>query len=161
MLPSYTGYPSPALVLSQIYEKEGDRAGQLAQLELLLQNLQHDFDSAMILAQAALDDNEMERAEYYIDRAMQVDPYRAEVHRIKAEYADRVQNTAMAVTEYEVLVKLDINDPVESHTDLAEAYLKNGQLPEAKRNVLTALEIAPSFLRAQQVLLQSVEGASN
>lgn len=65
----------------------------------------------------------------------------------------------MAVTEYEVLVKLDIDDPVESHTDLAEAYLMNGQLPEAKRNVLKALEIAPSFLRAQQVLLQSVEGA--
>lgn len=161
LLPSYTGYPSPALVLSQIYEKEGDRQGQLAQLEILLQNLQHDFDSAMLLAQAALDDNQLERAEYYIDRAMQVDPYRAEVHQLKAEYADRIQDSAMAVTEYEVLVKLDINDPVESHTDLAEAYLKNGQLLEAKRNVLTALEIAPSFLRAQQVLLQSVEGASN
>lgn len=159
MLPSYTGYPSPALVLSQIYEKEGDRPGQLAQLELLLQNLQHDFDSAMILAQAALADNEMERAEYYIGRAMEVDPYRAEVHRIKAEYADRIKDSTMAVTEYEVLVKLDIDDPVESHTDLAEAYLMNGQLPEAKRNVLKALEIAPSFLRAQQVLLQSVEGA--
>lgn len=161
LLPSYTGYPSPALVLSQIYEKEGDRQGQLAQLEILLQNLQHDFDSAMVLASAALDDNQLERAEYYIDRALQVDPYRTDVHQLKAQYAERIQDSALAVTEYEVLVKLDINDPVESYTDLAEAYLKNGQLIEAKRNVLTALEIAPSFQRAQQVLLQSVDGASN
>ena len=160
MLPSYTGYPSPALVLSQIYEKEGDRQGQLAQLEVLLQNLQHDYDSAMILAEAALDDNELERAAYYIDRAIQVDPYRSDVHRMKARYAELVQDPALAVTEFQVLVKLDINDPVESHTDLAEAYLKNGQLLEAKQNVLTALEIAPSYLRAQQVLLQSVDGVS-
>ncbi len=161
LLPSYTGYPSPALVLSQIYEKEGDRQGQLAQLEILLENLQHDFDSAMILAKAALDDNNMERASYYIDRAMQVDPYRSDVHRLKAQYAELTQNPALAVTEYEVLVKLEIDDPVESHTDLAEAYLKNGQLLEARQNVLTALEIAPSYLRAQQVLLQSVDGVAN
>lgn len=161
MLPEYTGYPSPPLVLSQIYEKEGNRQAQLEQLEILLQNLQHDYDSAMILARAAMADNDMERANYYIDRALQVDPYRTDVHQLKAEYADRIQNTELAVTEYEVLLKLDINDPVETRTNLAEAYLKNGQLNEAKQNILTALEIAPSYLRAQQVLLQSVDGANN
>lgn len=161
MLPSYTGYPSPALVLSQIYEREGDRPNQLAQLEILLENLQHDFGSAMLLANAALDDNDVEKAEYYIDRALQVDPYRADVHELKARYAVLIDDPALAVTEYEVLVKLDIDDPVEVRTDLAEAYLKNGQLAEAKQNVLTALEIAPSYQRAQQVLLQSIDGAAN
>ena len=32
LLPSYTGYPSPPLVLSQIYEQEGNREAQLQQL---------------------------------------------------------------------------------------------------------------------------------
>jgi tetratricopeptide (TPR) repeat protein len=161
LLPSYTGYPSPPLVLSQIYEKEGDRQNQLAQLELLLQNLQHDFGSAMILANAALEDNDIDKAAYYIDRALQVDPYRADVHQLKARYADMIDDPALAVTEFEVLVKLDIDDPVEAHTDLAEAYLKNGQRLEAKQNILTALEIAPSYQRAQRVLLQSIDGAEN
>ena len=161
LLPSYTGYPSPALVLSQIYEEEEDREGQLQWLEILLQNLQHDFDSAMILAGAALEDENFERADYYIDRAIQVDPYRIDVHRLKARYAEIIDDSELAVTEYEVLVKLDFNDPVEARTDLAEAYLNNGQLLEAKQNVLYALEIAPSFERAQQVLLQSVEGDVN
>ena len=39
MLPSYTGYPSPALVLSQISEREGKPEEQLKWLEVLLNNL--------------------------------------------------------------------------------------------------------------------------
>jgi tetratricopeptide (TPR) repeat protein len=157
LLPSYTGYPSPALVLSQVYEKEGNREAQLQQLEVLLENLQHDYDSAMILAQAALEAGDMERSDYYIGRAIEVDPYRASVHELKARYADSIDDSELAVTEYEVLLKLDINDPVEARTNLAEAYLKNGQTLEAKQNVLSALEIAPSYQRAQQILLQSVD----
>ncbi|MDP6534788.1 MAG: tetratricopeptide repeat protein [Gammaproteobacteria bacterium] len=161
MLPSYTGYPSPPLVLSQIYEQEQNREAQLEWLETLLENLQHDYDSAMVLADAALDQGNHERAAYYIDRAIQVDPYRNGVHELKARYAESIDDSALAVTEYEVLVKLEINDPVEARTNLAEAYLRNGQISEAKQNVLYALEIAPSFQRAQQVLLQSVDREAN
>ncbi len=159
MLPSYTGYPSPPLVLSQIYEAEENREEQLRWLELLLENLQHDYASAMILAEAALEEGNDERAAYYIDRALQVDPYRNDVHELKARYADLIDDPQLAVTEYEVLVKLEINDPVEAHTNLAEAYIRNGQRDEARQNVLSALEIAPSYRRAQEVLLQSIEGS--
>lgn len=157
MLPSYTGYPSPALVLSQIYEREGNREMQLQWLGQLLENLQHDYGSAMILAEAALEAGNMERVSYYIDRALQVDPYRQDVHLLKARYADTINDTQLAVTEYEVLMKLEITDPVEARTNLAEAYLNNGQLSEAKQNVLYALEQAPSFQRAQQLLLDAVD----
>ncbi|MCI5105187.1 MAG: hypothetical protein MRY76_00585, partial [Pseudomonadales bacterium] len=158
ILPSYTGYPSPPLVLSQIYEAEGNTAEQHRWLEVLLENVQHDFASAMILAEAALDAGENERAAYYIDRALQVDPYRADVHHLKARYAQSTGNTEMAVTEFEVLMELDFNDPVEARTDLAQAYLNNSQYDEARQNVLYALEMAPSYRRAQEVLLQSVAG---
>ena len=161
LLPAYTGYPSPALVLSQIYEKEENREAQLQWLEILLENLQHDYDSAMILADAALEEGNFEKTAYYIDRAIQVDPYRSDVHELKALYADRINDSDLAVTEYEVLMRLEINDPVEAHTKLAEAYLRNGQAAKAKQNVLYALEIAPSFQRAQQVLLESVDREMN
>jgi len=161
LLPSYTGYPSPPLVLSQIYEQEGNREAQLQQLELLLQNLQHDYASAIILAEAALEDNNFERAEYYIDRAIQVDPYRADVHQLKASYAETIGDSALAVTEYEVLLKLEINDPAEAQTNLAQAYLNNGQALQAKENILRALETAPSYQRAQRILLQSIDGDSD
>lgn len=161
LLPSYTGYPSPPLVMSQIFQAEGNEAERLRWLEILLENLQHDYDSAMILAEKALENNDIERAEYYIDRALQVDPYRTDVHQLKARYAEQIGDTDLAVTEYEVLLELDINDPVEAQTDLAQAYLANGQLSDARRSVLFALEIAPSYRRAQEVLLQSVDGEAN
>ena len=161
LLPSYTGYPSPPLVLSQIYEQEGNREAQLQQLELLLQNLQHDYASAIILAEAALEENNFERAGYYIDRAIQVDPYRADVHQLKANYAETIGDSQLAVTEYEVLLKLEINDPAEAQTNLAEAYLNNGQALQAKENILRALETAPSYQRAQRILLQSIDGDSD
>ena len=161
MLPSYTGYPSPALVLSQIFDREGNQQEQFKWLEVLLENLQHDYDSAVLLAEEALEKQNFERAEYYIDRAIQVDPYRSGVHELKARYANQVGDADLAVTEYEVLLKLDINDPVEARTDLAQAYLNNGQLEEAKQSVLFALEIAPSYRRAQEVLLKSLNGSEN
>lgn len=161
LLPSYTGYPSPALVLSQIYEQEGNEQSQHEWLEILLQNLQHDFGSAMILAEAALENSDFERTNYYLDRALQVDPYRNDVHELKARFAKEIGDSALAVTEYEVLMSLEVNDPVEAQTNLAEAYLSNGQLGEAKQSILQALEIAPSFQRAQQILLQTLGEGSD
>ncbi|MGI9250686.1 MAG: peptidase MA family metallohydrolase [Pseudohongiellaceae bacterium] len=156
LLPGYTGYPSPALVLSQIYAAEDDRDAELEQLRLLLEHQQHDAGSAMTLARAALDEEEYEQATYYINRVLEVDPYRSDVHQLKAELARTLDNPAEAVTEYEVLLKLEINDPVEAYTNLAEAYLQNKQPAAAKQHVLYALEIAPGFRRAQQLLLDSL-----
>ena len=156
MLPTYTGYPSPALVLSQIYESEGNREMQLQWLETLLQGLQHDFGSAMTLAEAALDSGDYAQSKYYLGRAIAVNPYRREVHELAARHARAVDDSALAVSEYEVLLKLEISDPVMAHTNLAEAYLGNGQVSEAKQSSLLALELAPGFRRAQQVLLESV-----
>ena len=49
-------------------------------------------------------------------------------------------------------------DRAAAHLDLAEAYLLAGQLPQAKQQTLHALEIAPSFERAQELLLKIVDG---
>ncbi|MYA36527.1 MAG: tetratricopeptide repeat protein [Gammaproteobacteria bacterium] len=158
LLPSYSGYPSPPLVMSQIYEREGNREEQHRWLEILLENLQHDDQSALILAEAALERTDFERAEYYIDRALQVDPYESDVHALRARLADETGNSPLAVTEYEILLELEVSDPVEARTSLAEAYMRNDQPAAAKQQVLEALETAPSYLRAQQVLLQSLDG---
>ena len=129
----------------------------LEQLEILLSNQQHDYDSAMVLANVALERGELADAEYYIARALAVDPYKLEVHRSAAALAEAGGNTAHAVREHEILVNLDVNDPVEARTNLAQAYLSNGQSPEARMNILRALEVAPTYQRAQRVLLESIE----
>lgn len=160
ILPDYSGYPSPPLVLSQIYERQGDDAGRIEQLKRMMVNQQHDYDSAVLLAKRALDAGNAEEADYYVQRALSVSPYRLDVHQVSAQIAALTENASMAVREFEVLVTLDRNDPVEARTNLAEAYMNNGQAQEAKRNILTALEIAPSYQRAQQVLLKAVDSVN-
>lgn len=157
ILPDYSGYPSPPLVLSQIYERQGNQPARIEQLKRMMENQQHDYDSAVLLAKRALDAGDAEEADYYVQRALSVSPYRLDVHQVSAQIAALTENAPMAVREYEVLVTLDRNDPVEARTNLAEAYMNNGQAQEAKRNILTALEIAPSYQRAQQVLLKAVD----
>ena len=47
-------------------------------------------------------------------------------------------------------------DRAAAHADLAEAYLLAGQLGDAKREALAALEIAPAFERGQDLLLKVI-----
>ena len=49
-------------------------------------------------------------------------------------------------------------DPAPAHCDLAEALLLGGRKAEAKKEVLAALEIAPTYGRAQELLLKIVDG---
>ena len=50
-------------------------------------------------------------------------------------------------------------DKASAHCDLAEAYLLANRPAEAKVEALAALEIAPSFDRAQDLLLRSIKGS--
>lgn len=156
LLPDYTGYPSPALVLAQVYEAMGNEEARREQLAIMLENQQHDFNAPITLARHALETDDLDQAAYYIDRALAVDPYRPEVHHISAELATRRGDTARSVQEFEVLLVLDQNDPVASRTNLAQAYLDNRQPDDARMTVLRALETAPTYERAQEILLQAV-----
>jgi len=49
-------------------------------------------------------------------------------------------------------------DVVTQHTDLAEAYLRAGRPDDARKHAILALEQAPRFERAQELLLQIVDG---
>jgi Flp pilus assembly protein TadD len=64
----------------------------------------------------------------------------------------------IAVREFKAVVALGPVDQASAHTDLAESYLKSGKRVEARRQTLAALEIAPSYERAQDLLLKLAEG---
>jgi len=62
-----------------------------------------------------------------------------------------------AVKAFHAVVALKPVDQAGAYTDLAESYLKNGRRAEARKQVLAALEIAPSYQRAQDLLLAIAE----
>jgi len=156
ILPYYTSYPSPPVVLSQIYQAQNNTDLYLKELEYIVKYHQHDFDSAFTLAKEAIKEKRFDQAGYYLERAAAVDPYRLELHQEYAALADALGNHATSIREYEIVSELDQTDPVSSYTNLAGAYLRGGDKTAAKRNSLLALEIAPTYEPAQEVLLQAI-----
>jgi Tfp pilus assembly protein PilF len=62
--------------------------------------------------------------------------------------------------EFRAALQTGAADKAAAHCDLGESYLLAGMRAEAKKEALAALEIAPSFERAQELLLNAVGGES-
>jgi tetratricopeptide (TPR) repeat protein len=69
------------------------------------------------------------------------------------------RDTADAARAFRSALAAKPADEAVAHVDLAEVYLAMGNRTEAKTHTLQALEIAPSFERAQDLLLKLVDGA--
>jgi tetratricopeptide (TPR) repeat protein len=157
LLPEYSGDPNPRQILADIYAERGDEAAMLRELEALVKYQQHAFDACYKLARAYQKRDDYAKVVYFLERAIAVDPYHPDVHRLLARAAFEKADHEKAIREYKILTALDDTDPVSAYTDLARAYLAGGRKEEAKKSVLLALEMAPTFERAQNILLDSLE----
>jgi len=92
----------------------------------------------------------LERA---LRRAVAVDPFDAPSHTTLGQLAMAERRHADAVRDFRVALAARPVDRAGAHADLAEALLAIGQKDEARRQVLAALEIAPTYPRAQELLL--------
>ncbi len=157
LLPAYSDSPNPRQILAVIYEELGDIQAMTGELEALLHVHPYAFQACLKLAQVAQSGDEYERTAYYLETAIALNPYDQDVHRSLAAIAMQQFDYPTAIREYSVLLALDETDPALANTDLAEAFLRNGNKLEAKRYALAALEIAPMFERAQDILLDTVD----
>jgi Tfp pilus assembly protein PilF len=87
-------------------------------------------------------------------------PYDAPLHEKLAELYAQSGAKDGVVRERQALVALDPVDRAEALFQLALAYFEAGDREGARREVLRALEIAPNFERAQELLLRLREGGA-
>ena len=92
---------------------------------------------------------------YGID--IEIDPFDPIAHQVLGRMALSDGRAALATRELTVALALDPVDRVAAHTDLAESLLLSEKFDEAKSQVMAALEIAPSYERAQELLLTIIE----
>jgi Flp pilus assembly protein TadD len=91
------------------------------------------------------------------ERIAAIDPFDAEVHATLGRLAMRRDDAETAIREFRAVIALKPVDQASAYTDLAEGYLKGGRRADARRQTLAALEIAPSYERAQDLLLKLSE----
>ena len=70
------------------------------------------------------------------------------------------QDAATATREFRAALQAGAPDKAAAHCDLGEGYLLANRPADAKKEALAALEIAPGFERAQELLLNAIERKS-
>jgi tetratricopeptide (TPR) repeat protein len=154
IFPDYAGPASAYTYLARIHETKGDArsaADALAKHTAINEN-----DDAANLRLAVLLDSLGDRAgaAAALERVVYIYPYDASLHEKLAELYGHTGDRAKVVLAREALLALRPVDQAEARYQLALAHFQAGNTDAARREVIRALEIAPNFERAQELLLR-------
>jgi tetratricopeptide (TPR) repeat protein len=123
-------------------------------LETVMRTDHSDVESARKLAELVTPLGDAARAEDAYRRLVAIDPFDANAEAQLGRLALKRKDAVTAVRSFKSVLGSNPPDRAQAHTELAEAHLAAGQYAEAKKQTLAALEIAPSFERAQDLLLK-------
>jgi tetratricopeptide (TPR) repeat protein len=158
LAPMAAGPESPHAQMAAIAGEKSDRKRAITELKALLtadyDNVEAARKLAKLMKEEGITDPAALRPVY--ERITAVDPYDADAHEMLGSLAMKRSGSGdadIAIREYKAVIALGAVDKAASYTNLAEAYSKGGKRAEAKKQVLAALEIAPSYQRGLDLLL--------
>ena len=160
LFPTYAEMDGPYLYLARIHRKRGETekaAAALAQLSLLNESA---WEAQKLEADLRTQLGDPAGAAQALERALLVDPYEADVHQKLADLAQTLGRPDVVVRERRAVVALNPVDKADAHYRLARALMDAGQRDEARHEVLQALEVAPNYPDAQDLLLELRAGAA-
>jgi tetratricopeptide (TPR) repeat protein len=157
LFPEYVDENNPYELLADIYWKQNRRREAVAELEYLTAKNGKAFQPAIRLVEWQLAVGDTAAANRAMARALAIFPYDLELQRQHGQLLLALRQPKAAVQTFRTVLALNPVDRAEAYCWLAQAYLAWGQRQQAKKHALLALEIAPTFERAQEILLQAVE----
>jgi tetratricopeptide (TPR) repeat protein len=160
-LPTANGRGNPHLYIARIAEEQKDTDRAIRAYEAVLQIDNADVDSARKLAALLEAKGDAARTEDAYRRLVAADPFDSKGQTGLGRLALKRKDAPLAVRSFRSALATRPPDAAAAHADLAEALLASGQTAEAKRETLAALEIAPSFERAQDLLLKITQGGTD
>jgi len=160
LVPGAVGDDSPHAIMGHLAEQLGDTARAIAEYRALLAQDHTALDAARRLAALAEKTSAPPILIQAYDRIVAIDPFDPAAHRGLGQLALKSKQAETAVREFKAALAIGPPDKASAHCDLAEAYLLANRPADAKAEALAALEIAPSFDRAQELLLRSIKGAA-
>jgi cellulose synthase operon protein C len=160
LVPVAGGEDSPHHQIAAIATEKKDQPRAIAALTSLVavdfNNVEAARQLAGLLRQSGVEDAGKLQPVY--QRIAAIDPFDAEAHSMLGRFALQKDEADAAAREFRSVIALGPVDRAAAYTDLAESYFKGGKKAEAKKQTLNALEIAPGYERAQDLLLKIVGG---
>jgi tetratricopeptide (TPR) repeat protein len=157
LVPGATGKESPHAIMAEIAMTQNDRTRATAELEALLVHDDSNVDAARRLVSLLGADADSARLTAAYEKVVALDPFDPVAHAALGKLLAAGRDYDTAIREFRAALASKPADPAATHCDLADAYVAVGQVDQAKRQTLAALEIAPSYERAQDLLLKLVE----
>jgi cellulose synthase operon protein C len=157
LVPAATGDANPNALIALIATEKGDTVRAIQAYEALLKVDHTDVEAARKLAALLEKQPDRARAVAAYRVVAELDPFDAQAQGQVGRFALQQRETERAIRAFRAALAANPADRAGAHIDLAEAYFAAGQLDDAKRQTLAALEIAPSFERAQDLLLKIVD----
>ena len=156
LVPGATGSDNPNALIALIATEKGDTARAIRAYEELIKVDSTDVESARKLAALLAPAGDAKRTLLAYERVAELDPFDTQAASFVGTQAMQRKDTRRAIQAFRVALAGSPADRAGAHLDLAEAHFAAGQLADAKREAVAALEIAPSFERAQDLLLKIV-----
>lgn len=153
LFPDMADGESPAWLLAQLHGQKGDTAKALEYLTRVTRFNETQYDANRLEADLRVARRDDRGALAALERAIYIHPYDQALHIQAAEAAARLGDWSRAVRERRAVLALDPSDRAEALYQLAVAHQGAGDRAAARREVLRALELAPSFEKAQTLLL--------
>jgi tetratricopeptide (TPR) repeat protein len=157
MVPMATGHSSPRWIMAQMAVERSDHARAISELEKLLEYENTDVDTVrLLLKQYETTKAPPAKLMSAYERIAQLDPFDAANHTALGRLKMQTGDPRTAVREFRAAIAAKSLDPAAAQSDLAEAYLAIGDKVQARRAALAAIEVAPGYPRAQELLLKVV-----
>jgi len=156
LFPFMTGPASPYLPLAKLLEQKGDAAQAAAVLEKLVNTDENSLQGLQALARIRSSLGQKQQALDALAASFYISPFDYKLHAQAGELSAELKNYPQALAEFQAALALQPPNLAEANYNVATAYYALGRQPEAKRAVLRALEAAPRYEKAQELLLRIV-----
>jgi len=160
LVPEYVGPGNPYRALAEIHRSEGRNREAAAQLEALTAINENEYDANVELASLLSSLGDGAGAATALERAIWISPYDPVLHQTLADLYAKLGDRKGVVRARTAIVALNPVDRAEALYQLALAHFEAGDVAAARRVVLRALEAAPNFEKAQQLLLRLRAGGT-
>ena len=153
LIPEYAGGDSAYWLLAKIYAQRGENEKAVEQLRRMIAINADHYEAHLGLAGLLEAQNDPSGAAETLSRAIYIYPYNPTLHEDLAALFEATENWHMAAGARASVVALGPVDMAEAHYRLAYAHSKAGDKDAARYQVLRALEIAPNYYEALELLL--------
>ena len=154
LFPYVTGPGNPYESLAKLLEQKGDHAQAAKVLEGLVKNDENNLEALKTIARIRLALGDRQQALNALRASFFISPFDYKLHTQAGELSVELKDYSQALTEFQVALALAPPNIAEANYNVASAFHALGRQPEAKRAVLRALEAAPRFDKAQELLLR-------